>query len=141
MFSYKKVGKKYIVSLQNGAELVKTLNQFCSLMKIKSGVIHGIGSVDQVRLRFFNAKTKEYDTQLFEEPMEIANLTGNISQYDKDIYLHIHITLGCADYRAIAGHLLSAIISGRGEFVVEDYDADLMRHYNSEMELNYYDFE
>ena len=73
--------------------------------------------------------------------MEIATLTGNISTYKKDVYLHIHIILGCSDYGALAGHLLSATISGTGEFVVEDFDADLMRHYNSEMGLNYYDFE
>ena len=141
MYSYKKIGNKFVLSLRNGAEIVKSLNQFCSELSIKSGVIHGIGSVDQARLRFFNAKTKQYDTKLFEEPMEIANLTGNISKYNKDVYLHIHITLGCADYRALAGHLLSGTISGTGEFVIEDFDADLMRHYNSEMGLNYYDFE
>ena len=78
---------------------------------------------------------------LFRSQMEIANLMGNISTYNKDIYLHIHITLGRSDYSAIAGHLLSATISGTGEFLVEDFDADMMRYYNSELGVNYYDFE
>lgn len=141
MYVYKKIGNKFIISLKNGTEVVKALHEFCKEMKIKSGIINGIGSIDQIRLRFFNAKTKEYTSQVFEEQMEIANLTGNISTYNNDLYLHIHITLGRSNYTAIAGHLLSAQISGTGEFVIEDFDADLMRYYNSDMGLNYYDFE
>lgn len=141
MYSYKKIGNRFIVSLKNGTEIVKALQLFCKEMNIRSGIIAGIGSIDEIRLRFFNAKTKQYSSQQFQEQMEIANLMGNISTYNKDIYLHIHITLGRSDYSAIAGHLLSATISGTGEFLVEDFDADMMRYYNSELGVNYYDFE
>ncbi|EGJ70650.1 protein of unknown function DUF296 [Bacteroides coprosuis DSM 18011] len=141
MYSYKKIGNRFIVSLKNGTEIVKALQHFCKEMNIRSGIIAGIGSIDEIRLRFFNAKTKQYSSQQFQEQMEIANLMGNISTYNKDIYLHIHITLGRSDYSAIAGHLLSATISGTGEFLVEDFDADMMRYYNSELGVNYYDFE
>ncbi|HJD91324.1 MULTISPECIES: PPC domain-containing DNA-binding protein [Bacteroides] len=141
MYSYKKIGNRFIVSLKNGTEIVKALQLFCKEMNIRSGIIAGIGSIDEIRLRFFDAKTKQYSSQQFQEQMEIANLMGNISTYNKDIYLHIHITLGRSDYSAIAGHLLSATISGTGEFLVEDFDADMMRYYNSELGVNYYDFE
>ena len=105
MYSYKKIGNRFIVSLKNGTEIVKALQLFCKEMNIRSGIIAGIGSIDEIRLRFFDAKTKQYSSQQFQEQMEIANLMGNISTYNKDIYLHIHITLGRSDYSAIAGQI------------------------------------
>ena len=70
--------------------------------------------------------------------MEIANLTGNISQMDGKTYLHLHITVGRSDYSALAGHLLSATLNGAGEFVVEDFGTPITRVYIPEIGLNCY---
>jgi uncharacterized protein len=40
--------------------------------------------------------------------MEISNLSGNISEAEGKLLLHMHITLGRKDYTALAGHLLDA---------------------------------
>ena len=130
MYSYKKIGNKYIVSINNHTEIVKALNAFCKEKGILSGSINGIG-----------AKTKAYDDKTFREQMEISNLTGNISSMNEQVYLHLHITVGRSDYSALAGHLLSAIQNGAGEFVVEDYSERISRTYNPDLGLNIYDFE
>ena len=73
--------------------------------------------------------------------MEITNLSGNISTKDGKEYLHLHVTLGNGKYQGIAGHLLSAVINGAGEFVVEDFPGGrLERTYDPEVGLNFYDF-
>ena len=128
MYSYKKIGNKYIVSINNHTEIV-------------SGSINGIGAIGELTLRFFNPKTKAYDDKTFREQMEISNLTGNISSMNEQVYLHLHITVGRSDYSALAGHLLSAIQNGAGEFVVEDYSERISRTYNPDLGLNIYDFE
>ena len=79
MYSYKKIGNKYIVSINNHTEIVKALNAFCKEKGILSGSINGIGAIGELTLRFFNPKTKAYDDKTFREQMEISNLTGNIS--------------------------------------------------------------
>ena len=141
MYSYKKIGNKYIVSINNHTEIVKALNAFCKEKKIRSGSISGIGAIGELTLRFFNPKTKAYDDKTFREQMEISNLTGNISSMNEQVYLHLHITVGRSDYSALAGHLLSAIQNGAGEFVVEDYSERISRTYNPDLGLNIYDFE
>lgn len=88
-----------------------------------------------------HSKTKAYDDKTFREQMEISNLTGNISSMNEQVYLHLHITVGRSDYSALAGHLLSAIQNGAGEFVVEDYSERISRTYNPDLGLNIYDFE
>lgn len=45
-------------------------------------------------------------------------------------YLHVHITVGTADYSSYAGHLLSAVLNGVGEFIVEDFEESIERTYN-----------
>ena len=138
MYTYKQIGNKYVVSIQNRAEIVKALNAFCEERGIQSGTIYGIGAIDELILRFFNPQTKQYVDKTFQEQMEIANLTGNISQMDGKTYLHLHITVGRSDYSALAGHLLSATLNGAGEFVVEDFGTPVTRVYVPEIGLNCY---
>lgn len=138
MYTYKQIGNKYVVSIQNRAEIVKALNAFCEERGIQSGTIYGIGAIGELILRFFNPQTKQYVDKTYQEQMEIANLTGNISQMDGKTYLHLHITVGRSDYSALAGHLLSATLNGAGEFVVEDFGTPVTRVYVPEIGLNCY---
>lgn len=140
-YTFKQFENKYVVSIKNRAEIVKTLQAFCVDQKIKSGTIIGLGAIDEVTLRFFNPDTKEYVDKTFNEQLEISNLTGNISIMDGKGYLHIHITLGRADYTALAGHLLSAKLKGAGEFVIDAFDGEIERIFCPNIGLNLYDFE
>lgn len=141
MYTYKQVGDKYIVSIHTGQEIVKALTTFCEEKNIKSGTISGLGAINEVTLRFFNPPTKKYVDKTFREQMEISNLTGNISTMEGKEYLHIHITVGDADYSALAGHLLAAVLNGAGEFVIEDFGERIERTYNQSLGLNCYDFD
>ncbi|MBM6865490.1 DNA-binding protein [Bacteroides caecigallinarum] len=138
MYTYKQIGNKYVVSIQNREEIVEALNAFCEERGIKSGTIYGIGAIDELILRFFNPQTKQYVDKTYQEQMEIANLTGNISQMEGKAYLHLHVTVGRSDYSALAGHLLSATLNGAGEFVVEDLGTTVTRVYVPEIGLNCY---
>ena len=132
--------KRYAVSIKNHEEIVNVLTQFCKDKKIKGGQIIGIGAVKNATLRFFNPSTKQYIDKTFDEQMEIANLTGNISLMNGDVYLHLHATFGRADYTAIAGHLLKATLNGAGEFIVTNYSLTLPRVKDSNIGLNVFDF-
>lgn len=138
MYSYKRIGSKYIVSIDNHKEIVEALTAFCNEKRIMSGSIIGIGAINRLTLRFFNPKTKAYEDKTFCEQMEISSLIGNISTEDEKAYLHLHITAGRSDYSALTGHLLAAILNGAGEFVVEDYRESIERAYNPELGLHCY---
>ncbi len=140
-YEYKQAGnRQYIVSISNGEELMNALTAFCQERNVTLGAITGIGAIDEMTLRFFNPTTKQYEDRKFEEQMEIANLTGNVSTLNGETYLHVHVTLGRADFTALAGHLLSARIHGAGEFIVDDLQGRLERSYSDEVGLNLYDF-
>jgi len=114
LYSYRYADGRYTVSIANRACVEEAIAALCRDLDIRSAAVTGIGAVDEATLRFYNPATKRYVDRRFEEQMEIASLTGNVSQMDGKCYLHLHVTLGRADYTALAGHLLSARINGAG---------------------------
>lgn len=139
MYSYKQFGDTFFVSIENHQEIMEALETFCEEHKIKVGTISGIGAVKEVTLRFFDPITKEYADKTFYEQMEISNLTGNITRKNGEIHLHLHITLGREDYTVLAGHLMTAVIHGAGEFVVNKIKGDIERILDKEFRLNLMD--
>lgn len=141
MFEYEKAEGKYFVSIANHCEITAALAEFCRKENILAGEVYGIGAVSDAVLRFLNPATKKYEDLEFREQMEMANLTGNISDKDGNVYLHLHATFGRSDCSAIAGHLFSAVISGACELVVIPSQAHLGRRPDEETGLNLYRFQ
>ena len=84
---------------------------------------------------------KQYVDKVFEEQMEITNLTGNISSKDGEVYLHVHLTCSRRDYTCVGGHLLKARINGACELLVTDFGlTSVGRRFDPETGLNLYDF-
>ena len=150
MYSYKRVkvtaplsewNERYVLSIDNHGEIMEALAHFCKKQKIKAGVVEGIGAISEATFRFLDPATRKYVDKTFQEQMEITNLTGNISEKDKEPYLHIHLTCSRRDYTCVGGHLLSARINGACELLVTDFGlTKLKRRFDEETGLNLYDF-
>jgi len=133
---FKKFENKWVVRIDKGEEIVQTLKKFCQENKIKLGSISGIGAVNKTTIGLFETKSKEYHTKELVGDYEITNLIGNISTMNKEVYLHLHITLADKNQCAYGGHLSYAIISGTGEFVIEEIEGEVEREFNEEVGLN-----
>lgn len=134
-------GDKYLLSVKNHSELATAVISFAKAQKIKAATIYGIGAVNSATLRFFDPATRKYIDKTFDEQMEISNLTGNIATQEGSELIHLHITLGQKDYRALAGHLLSANINGAGEFVIDTLPGiSAEKIFDEKIGLNFYDF-
>lgn len=140
-WSARKVDHIYIVSIENQSHIVETLTDFVQHQKIEAGEITGIGAVSEATLRFFNPSTKNYVDKTFKEQMEVTNISGNVSEIEGKIMLHLHITLGREDYTALAGHLLEARIQGAAEFIFYPLHTRMVKVKNEETGINLYDFE
>src|SRR6267154_3928028 len=99
----KSVDGAFIVSIEDRASILDALTDFISSQKIQAGQITGIGATNKATLRFFDPDSKKYVDKTFSEQMEISNLSGNISEAEGKLLLHLHITLGRKDYTALAG--------------------------------------
>ncbi|WP_312992046.1 PPC domain-containing DNA-binding protein [Chryseobacterium flavum] len=140
-WSARKTGHIYIVSIDNHSNIVEALTDFIRDQKIQAGEVTGIGAVSEATLRFFNPAAKKYVDKTFKEQMEVTNISGNVSEIEGKLTLHLHITLGREDYTALAGHLLEAKIQGAAEFIFYPLNTRVVKIKNEETGINLYDFE
>lgn len=140
MYQTKKAGDSYIVSIDNGCGIAEALSAFCREHSLSAGGITGLGAVRTATLRFLDPATLKYVDRTFDEQMEIANLTGNISRKDGEVYLHIHASLGRRDYSMVGGHLLEAVVNGACELFVHPLPGTVGRREDEATGLNLYDF-
>ena len=140
MYTYKEIpGGRYVLSLDNHAEIPVALAAFCEEKGILAGTVYGIGAVNKATFRYLNPETMRYVDKTFEEQMEITNLTGNISEKDGKVWLHLHVTASRSDYSCIGGHLLTAWINGACELIVEKFDVTIGRRLDPDLGITLYD--
>ncbi|KYH07275.1 DNA-binding protein [Chryseobacterium cucumeris] len=140
-WSARKTDQIYLLSLDNHSYIIETLTDFIQDQNIQAGEVTGIGAVSEATLRFFNPATKKYVDKTFKEQMEVTNISGNVSEIEGKLTLHLHITLGREDYTALAGHLLEAKIQGAAEFIFYPLNTRAVKIKNEEIGINLYDFE
>lgn len=138
---YKHLGNQYFIRINPNQPLISTLKEFCLAKNITLGTISGIGSLKSATLAFFNPETKKYQEKTFKEPLEMANLIGNITMKGNEPILHLHTTLAGDNYKALAGHLVEAKISLTAEVVIEPVKGKIEKAFDKETGLNLMNFE
>jgi predicted DNA-binding protein with PD1-like motif len=103
---FAKLGSDYVLRLEQGDDIIKSLRQFAETWRIRAGFFEGIGSLNKAKLGHYDFNdTKTYKYETFQEDLEILTLSGNISTMDRQALPHAHVTLGRRDFSVIGGHL------------------------------------
>lgn len=96
-----------IFRLEHGADISKSITEFCVAHKIKSGLVLFIGAVFESTIGYYDQTKKKYKKISVKKPMEIVSGIGNISMKDNNPFLHAHISLADKSCKMIGGHLFS----------------------------------
>ena len=137
---YLKSNNAYVVRLQRGEEILKSLEDLCLKEGIKAAAVSGIGACDYAQVGVYEIDRKEYLKTTLTGSMEILSLTGNITQKDEKPYLHLHIVLGDDKCMCRGGHLNEARISVTCEIVVTPIAGFVGRRPDEETGINLMDF-
>lgn len=137
---YQKFGNTYVLRIDKGEEVVETLKKFCGEQDIKLGTIQGLGAADDIVIGLFKTSTKEYLKTQITGDHELTSITGNISRMNGEVYLHIHATLTDDTYKAVGGHLTSAVISGTCELFITEVEGEVEREFDGGVGLNLFRF-
>jgi predicted DNA-binding protein with PD1-like motif len=133
---YKKVDSyTHVISLEPGEEIMAKLNEFLEQEGIVNAYFSGIGAVKYAELAHFRVDNKQYSAKVFEEPLEIVNLTGNAFLYEGKPLVHAHVTLGSEHFETFSGHLVKGVISAACEIVLVKLDSELQKQYRDEIGL------
>lgn len=134
---YTKLGTdKYVLRLESGDDILRSLQEFAAAKKLGASLIEGIGSLNKVKLGHYDFKTRQYKYETLEDDFEILNLSGNISSMDGNPLPHIHVTLGRRDFSAIGGHLDEGSVANMVEVVVWKLPRKLLKAKDDAIGLN-----
>ncbi len=128
-------GQDYIVILQKGEELKETLTDFVKKTRLDSAWLQAIGAALEVELAYYHLESQEYQWKTFAGPLEITNLTGNISSKDGEPLFHIHGTLTNESYGAIGGHIRTLKVAATCEIFVQKFSLKLTRKHDPDVGL------
>jgi len=131
--------KGYVLRLNKGEEIMETLTRFCVENKIGSGIFYGIGAVLNAQIGFYHLDKKEYSFKVFDKPLEIVSLTGNVSLVDHEPFLHVHVVLSDEDYRAFGGHLKEARVGATCEVYFFETEIKINRKLDEDIGLKLLD--
>lgn len=115
---------------------------FADQYRIGFAAIRAIGTFERVTLGYYDTETKAYRNQVFDEPVEVLNLSGNISKgEDGERIVHAHVTVGRSSYEAVGGHVVEAITGPTLEVVVDSEPTTVYRRHNLATDLMEWDLE
>jgi len=121
----------FMGKLRHGADLLEELTEICAKAGIRLGRIEAIGAVQKACVGFYNQEKKEYESHTLEKPLEITNLTGNVSIKEGNPFVHAHVTLTDSTGQAYGGHLAPGTIVFACECVIQAFNGPV---YNRELD-------
>lgn len=121
---------RYLMRLDPGDELIASLRIFASEEQLGFGYVTGLGSTASAVMSWLDPETGEYVRRKFDEPMEVANLTGTITVAADDgrPFVHVHAVLAPQELLAYGGHVHEARTGAVMELVLTTFEQKIERH-------------
>ena len=133
---FKKITTGYILRLEQGEEILKSLEDFVLQQSIEGALIEGIGTIYDAELGFYHREKKQYIKKLFKADYEVVNLSGNMSYFEEKPVVHLHVTISGEDFAAYSGHLFSARTAATVELFLLTQEQKLRREFDAAQGLN-----
>ncbi|MEO0123264.1 MAG: PPC domain-containing DNA-binding protein [candidate division WOR-3 bacterium] len=134
--TYKKYQNYYILRLQKGEEIIESIKIFAKKIKLKGAFLYGLGVGERLKLGYFDAHKKSYIEKHFEDEYEFTSFLGNVSYFEKELVIHIHVTITDKNFNAFGGHLFSGYVPATLEIIVLPFDKKMVRKKDSDTGLN-----
>ena len=142
--------REYVARLDHGRDWRAQIEAFADEEDIDAAFFVGLGAVQDAELYFYDQDTQEYYPERFDEPLEVASCTGNVSWLDREgrspsgsrtqsgdgeRFAHTHMVLSREDGSCVAGHLNEATTFA-GELYVREFDTELVREHDGTTDLD-----
>ena len=132
---YTKTGNTYVIKVERGEEVMKTLTEFCKSEGIDNGYFRGIGAVEWVSCGYYELETKTYHFKQYNELVEVVSMTGNVALKDGKPFLHVHAVFTDTDNQAFGGHVEEMRVGVVLEIVLEVLPTKVKRELDEEIGL------
>jgi len=138
---YRRFENDCVLRLDRGEEVLEGIKKLCEQEHIRLAAVTGIGAAREAEIGIFDPEQRKFIPTKLIGAYEIASCTGNVTQMDGKIYIHLHAVLGNEiTGECHAGHLSRCVIGLTGELFLHVIDGEVDRLYSSETGLNQFLF-
>lgn len=128
-----------IVVINRGEEVIAKLTEYARANGLKSAWMSGLGGASGATLGFYDIDSKDYEWHDYDRPMEILNLSGNLSVVDGQPFWHIHGNFSGRDTQGFGGHVKSLTVGLTCEVLVTPLDSAMTRTFDQSTGLKLLD--
>ncbi|ELY78923.1 PPC domain-containing DNA-binding protein [Natrinema pallidum] len=126
---------EYVARLETGADWRAQIESLADAVEADAAWFTALGAVQDAELWFYDQDACEYESIAFDDPLEVASCTGNVSWFDGERFAHTHAVLSGPDGESVAGHLNEATVWA-GEVHMRVFEEPLEREYDDTTELD-----
>jgi len=128
----------YFLVFERGEEFFTTLTAFCNDNDVHWAQFSGIGAVENVEIGYYDLPNKQYVFRAEAGPFEVANMDGNVTEFDESPLIHAHAVLSRCDesLECVGGHLRRATVAVTLEVCVWQVTQPLQREFDEDIGLN-----
>ena len=137
---YKQFGRTYMLRIDLGEEIMKSLQQMCEQEGIRLAQVNAIGAADYAVVGVYDLKEQKYHREELDGFMEITNLSGSITSMDGRPYIHLHATLADQKHAIHGGHVIEMRVGATCEMFVQALDGEVSREKNEQLGINLWKF-
>jgi len=128
----------FFLVFERGEEVLGTLAGFCRQTEIHWAQFSGIGAVEHVEIGYYDLPTRQYVFRQEAGPFEVANMDGNVTEFNEEPLIHAHGALSRCDesLSCIGGHIRSAVVALTLEVCLWEVTQPLQREFDEDTGLN-----
>jgi hypothetical protein len=131
----------YIARLEPGEEIVSSLSSFAKAQGFASATIQGIGAATELTIGYFERVKRNYVKRLLVGEYEVLSLSGTISSFEGNPWVHAHIVISDPEFEVRGGHLFSGKVTVTIELALTVSQKRIERKEDAESGFKYMDLE
>ena len=137
---YRRFGDTYMLRIDVGEEILQSLKELCEKEGIRLAQVNAIGAADRAAIGVYDLAEQKYHQEDREGFMEIAGLSGSVTEMNGQPYIHLHAAL--ADQRNIVhgGHVISLRVGATCEMFVRVLEGEVTREKDAGLGINLWKF-
>ncbi len=132
----RKFGNTYMLRIDRGEEILRSLKEFCEKEEIRLGRVEAIGAADRAVLGVYDLEKKAYYPEEIHEFMEIVSLNGSITAMGGEPYIHLHAALADQQHHLHGGHVIEMQVGATCEMFITAPDGEVNRRRDEGLGIN-----
>lgn len=126
-----------LIRMNKDQEIMTALTQWAIDNGHSAGSFQAIGALKEAELGYYHLHSQTYDRKVFKDEMELISLHGNLSLVDGKPFVHIHVSLGDAEFKVWGGHLFNGKVAVTCEIFFRPFKANVYREFNPDIGLKH----